>query len=253
MTEAIDKLDAAVLIQARMDSKRLPGKTLLDLSGRRMLFHIVARLSAGPAAGPLIVATSVEPCDDFIESWCKTSGTACFRGSEMDVLDRFHRCAEPLGVKYLVRATADNPLVWEGAIAHLGRHVVEQGCEYIAYTRHMTLGLGIEIFTKEALARAFSEASKPHQREHVTPYIYENPDKFDCLFISPPPELESDFRLTVDTAEDFELMKEIYKRLYKSGEIIPSADAITLLRKDAKLAAINAEVEQKSFKDSEKT
>lgn len=251
MTEDIKELDAAILIQARMDSKRLPGKTLIDLAGRRMLYHVVSRLSQSPATGPVIVATSDSSSDDFIESWCETSRIRCFRGSEKDVLDRFWRCAAPLNVQYIVRATADNPLVWEGAIAHLGRFLIEQQCEYICHTRHLTLGLGIEIIAKEALKRAHSEAQKSHQREHVTPYIYENRERFDCLWISPPSELESEFRLTVDTKEDVELMREIYRRLYKSNQLIPSAEAIALLRKDHKLAAINAHVRQKGHQESE--
>jgi spore coat polysaccharide biosynthesis protein SpsF len=251
MNQGIEKLDAAVLIQARMESKRLRGKTLLDLAGQRMLFHVVARLSDSPATGPLIVATSAQPTDDFIQSWCDASGVRCFRGSEKDVLDRFWRCAEPLDVKYVVRATADNPLVWEGAIAYLGRFLLEQGCGYVAFTHFMPIGLGIEIFTKESLGRAHAEATLPHQREHVTSYIYENREKFDCLYISPPQELEGKFRLTVDTKEDFELFKEIYRRLYKPGEIIPSVKVIELLKKDHKLAAMNIHIRQKGRKEHE--
>jgi spore coat polysaccharide biosynthesis protein SpsF len=251
MSQEIEKLDAAVLIQARMESKRLRGKTLLDLAGQRMLYHVVARLSDSPAVGPLVVATSDKPADDFIQSWCDASGVRCFRGSEKDVLDRFWRCAEPLDVKYIVRATADNPLVWEGAIAFLGRFLLEQGCEYIAFTHFMPIGLGIEIFTKEALKRAHAEAKLSHQREHVTPYIYENREMFDCLYISPPPELEGKFRLTVDTKEDFELLKEIYRRLYTPGAIIPTVKVIELLKKDHKLAVMNIHIRQKSRREYE--
>ena len=248
MTKA--PLNAAIVIQARMSSTRLPGKTLKTLAGRRILRHVVNRLSSAQVSGPLIVATSNHPCDDFIASWCETAEVACFRGSEEDVLDRFRRAAEPFDVDYIVRATADNPLVWEGAIGHLGRIVVEQRCEYVSYTRHLPLGLGLEVFTKEALRRADDEATEPHHREHVTAYIYDNRDRFDCLWISPPKELEGDFRLTIDTKEDFELMQQIYDRLYVPGKILPAAAAVALLRKEPQLAVINAHVRQKPYTES---
>jgi spore coat polysaccharide biosynthesis protein SpsF len=246
-----ERLSAAVIIQARMTSTRLPGKTMLPLAGRRMLSHVVSRFEGAPVTGPVVVATSAEPSDDFIWSWAQNSGVQCFRGSERDVLRRFHDCAKDLGVEYIVRATADNPLIWEGAAAHLGRQIVEQGCDYIAHTKHLPPGLGIELFTWAALDRADREAKKPHQREHVTPYIYENQDIFDCLWISPPPELEGNFRLTVDTREDYELMKEIFARLYTPGSIIKAADVVALLRKEPALAAINAGVRQKGHTESQ--
>ncbi|HUX07099.1 MAG TPA: glycosyltransferase family protein [Acidobacteriota bacterium] len=248
---ATKELSAAIIIQARMSSTRLPGKAMLQLAGRRMLVHVVSRFQDAPVSGPLIVATSVEPSDDFIWSWSQGAGVQCYRGSERDVLRRFQGAAKDLNVKYIIRATADNPLIWEGTIAHLGRHITEQGCDYVSYTAHMPLGLGVEIFTKEALERADCEAKEPHQREHVTSYIYENRGIFDCLWISPPAELEGDFRLTVDTKKDYELMKRIYKRLYTPGKIIAAADAIALLRKEPNLAAINADVRQKGSKESQ--
>ncbi len=248
---ATKQLSAAILIQARMSSTRLPGKTMLPLAGRRMLAHVVSRFKDAPVSGPLIVATSVEPSDDFILSWSKGAGVQCYRGSERDVLLRFHSAAEKLDVKYIIRATADNPLIWEGAVAHLGRHIVEESCDYISYTAHLPLGLGIEIFTKEALGRANNEAKEPHQREHVTPYLYENRAIFDCLWISPPAELEGEFRLTVDTKEDYEQMKRIYERLYLPGSIIATVDAVALLRNEPNIAAINADVRQKDSKESQ--
>jgi spore coat polysaccharide biosynthesis protein SpsF len=246
-----EELNAAIIIQARMSSTRLPGKTMMPLAGRRMIYHVASRFAEAPVTGPLVVATSNEPSDDFIHTWTQGARAVCFRGSERDVLDRFRGAAEHVDSEYIVRATADNPLTWEGAIEHLGRHMTEQGCDYISHTRHMPLGLGLEMFTRDALFKAHDEAKQPHQREHVTPYFYENQDIFDCLWISPPKELEGDYRLTVDTKEDLELMREIYDRLYTPGSIIPAADAVQLLRDEPKLAAINSEVRQKRFTEHE--
>ena len=248
---ASNELNAAIVIQARMSSKRLPGKTMLALGGHRMLAQVASRFDDAPITGPLIVATSVQPSDDFICTWARSANVRSYRGSERDVLLRFYKALEGVDVDYVVRATADNPLIWEGAVEHLGRHIVEQGCDYVAYTKHMPLGLGVEIFTKAALEKAHKGATEPHQREHVTPYIYENKKTFDCLWISPPVELEGEFRLTVDTQEDYELMKLIYERLYRPGSIIPAADAVALLRAEPHLLEINAGIRQKDRTESE--
>lgn len=242
-------IDAAIVIQARMGSQRLPGKTMMSLAGHRMLYHVVARLEIADISGPLIIATSNSPTDDFICSFSGSSGVQCYRGSEDDVLSRYWEAVEDLDVTYVVRATADNPLVYEGAVAHLGSLIVELGCDYIKYNKYMVLGLGLEIFTKAALKKAFDEADDPKHREHVTAYMYTHPNDFDCMSISPPKELEGQFRLTVDTEDDYELMKIIYERLYKPGKIIPAADAVALLREDPKLDIINSHIVQKSYRD----
>ena len=244
-----DLLDAAIIIQARMGSGRLPGKTMLPLAGHRMLHHVVARLERAPIAGPLIVATSDQPTDDFICSFTGSTRTLCFRGSEEDVLSRFWGAAHDLDVKYIIRATADNPLVWEGAVAHLGHWIDEIGCDYITYNPDMPTGLGVELFTKKALRKAHKETTDPKHREHVTPYIYMNEEMFDVVRISPPKEIQGQFRLTVDTLDDYELMKQVYERLYHPGDIIPAAEAVDLLRRDRRLAGINAEVHQRSFEE----
>ena len=243
----MSKIDAAIILQARMGSTRLPGKTMMPLSGYRMIHHIVTRFQVAPVLGPFIIATSDLPTDDFICSFCGSADVQCFRGSEEDVLARFYGAAQTLENKYIVRATADNPLVWEGAIAHLGSLIQELNCDYITYNEFMPIGLGLEIFTKEALDKAHTEATDIKHREHVTPYFYTNKDIFDCVWISPPRELEGDYRLTVDTLEDYELMKQIYERLHKPGEIIPATKALELLREEPHLALLNADVMQKRY------
>lgn len=243
------RLDAAVIIQARMGSSRLSGKTMLPLAGQRMLAHIVARLRTADIAGPVIIATSTQPQDDFICRFSGDTNTGCFRGSEEDVLARFWGAAEPLKVRYIVRATADNPLVWEGAIEYLGNLIIERGADYASFNEFMPVGLGLELFTKAALETAHREATDAKHREHVTPFIYTQRDRFNCIWTSPPSEFEGSFRLTVDTLEDYELMSQIYDRLHLPGAIIPAARAIQLLREEPRLAAINATVHQKSWSE----
>jgi spore coat polysaccharide biosynthesis protein SpsF len=240
-------LNAAVIIQARMGSTRLPGKTMLPLAGIRMFEHIVKRCSLAPVAMPVIVATSEKTTDDFIATVSESLGATCIRGDEADVLDRFWKAAADLDVDYIVRATADNPLVYESAVEHLGKLILDTGCDYITYNESMPVGLSVEIFTKKALQTSHQEGKEPFHREHVTPYIYTNPEKFDVIRIAAPQGLKGNFRLTVDTEEDYLLMKEIYQRLYTPGKIIPSLAAIELLRNEPELVSMNADIRQKSY------
>jgi spore coat polysaccharide biosynthesis protein SpsF len=245
----MNKLDAAVIIQARMGSSRLPGKTMMPLAGQRMLHHVVNRLQRADITGPVIIATSDRPTDDFICSFADSSGVACFRGSEDDVLARFHGAAGDLTCRYIIRATADNPLVWEGGVVFLGEHAVTAECDYVSFNENMPIGLGLELFTRDALLRSQKSARHPKEREHVTPYIYSRPKLFKCAWIDPPSELHGDFRLTVDTPSDYDLMKAIYERLYRPGEIIPSRAALELLRREPHLAALNEGIRQKTWKE----
>jgi spore coat polysaccharide biosynthesis protein SpsF len=222
---------------------------MLPLAGQRMLAHIVNRLKTAEITGPVIIATSTQPQDDFICKFSGDSNTGCFRGSEEDVLARFWGAAEPLPVRYIVRATADNPLVWEGAVEFLGDLIRERNADYASFNQYMPTGLGLEIFTRQALEIAQREATEPKHREHVTPFIYTNRERFACVWSSPPTELEGQYRLTVDTLEDYELISTIYDRLYLPGSIIPAAQAIALLRAEPRLAAINADIHQKSWNE----
>jgi len=241
------QLNAAIVIQARMGSSRLPGKTTMTLSGMRMLEHIVARFQIAPVVHPVIVATSTNPVDDFIASLTESKGIACVRGSEEDVLGRYWQSVADLDVDYVVRATADNPLVYEGAVEQLCRVINETGCDYISYNSDMVIGLNLEVFTKSALQQAHEEGDKRFEREHVTPFFYTQPDRFDIIRLSTPAGLDGDFRLTVDTRADFEVIKTIYDALYKPGRIIPALSAVEYLRANPEVAAINSDVHQKRY------
>jgi len=244
------ELNAAIVVQARMGSVRLPGKALAELAGEPLLGHVAARLGSAPVCGPLIVAIPDGAGDDQIELWCRRQGLRCFRGSEEDVLDRFWRAVADEKVDYVVRATGDNPLVWEGAVAFMAERMVPEGLDYCAFTGRVTLGLGLELFTRDALDRARRAARHAYQREHVTPWMYEDKRRFRAAHFDPPAALRSPYRLTVDTPEDLELMRLLYDRLYRPGRIVPAAEAVKHLRDNPDAAGINAAVRQKGYKES---
>jgi spore coat polysaccharide biosynthesis protein SpsF len=242
------KIDAAIIVQARMGSSRLPGKIAFPLAGKSMLSHIISRLQFADVGGPVIVATSTEAADDSVPTLIGSEASYS-RGSEEDVLDRFWQAAKHLDNKYIVRATADNPLVWEGAIEHLWQTMKDGEYDYATFDGKLPIGMAVEMFSKEALAQAQAEATDPRHREHVTPFFYSQPERFRCYRATPPEHVWGDFRLTVDTENDYELMKIIYQRFFSPAQIIPAVDVINMLKEEPKLAQMNSNIHQKSFKE----
>jgi spore coat polysaccharide biosynthesis protein SpsF len=187
-----------------MGSSRLPGKVLLPVGARPLLGHVVGRLSALRNAATIVVATSTEAADDAIASWCAREGVSCFRGSELDVLDRYYRCAKQHGFDSVVRLTADNPFT---DIAELDRLIDlhrEQDNDFTQSFATLPVGVGAEIFTFAALERSHREGHQPQHREHVDEFILEHPELFKSAMLEvAPAKRHPEVRLTVDTKEDY--------------------------------------------------
>nr|WP_281427630.1 spore coat protein [Azospirillum formosense] len=188
-------------MQARMGSTRLPGKVLRPLDGIPMLDRIVAKLDR-EADFQLVVATGDLPGDDPVAAHAEALRVPVFRGSSLDVLDRYYRCALRFGFTQVIRATADNPFVdVEEGERLLRRHLADRA-DY-SLTIDLPLGVGLEVFTFPALARSWLEGHAPHHREHVNEYILENPEVFRITrVLAPEPKKARGLRLTVDTAVD---------------------------------------------------
>lgn len=198
---------AAIVLQARMGSSRLPGKVLAPIAGRTVLAHCVERLQR--AQLPVIVATTERDDDDPVVREAALLGVAVVRGSEQDVLGRYLHVASQFGLTALVRATADNPAVdMEAAtrtLAILRRsgadHVVEYGLPH---------GAAVEAVTTDALARAADLAVDASDREHVTTLIRRDPTFFALPALAPAAVRRPTLRLTVDTAADLAFMRRVF-------------------------------------------
>jgi spore coat polysaccharide biosynthesis protein SpsF len=243
-------LSIVAVIQARMGSTRLPGKVLLDVSGEPLLFHVVARAEAMRQVDAVVVATSSLARDDAIEGLCQDRGWACFRGDEEDVLDRYYRAAQWATAEHVVRVTSDCPLVCvEEADRVIERHL-EARSDYAhnitVWGGQTPLGTGVEIFTFDALEVSWREGQEPHHREHVDEYVGEHPERFHIEVVVASPALRRpELRLTVDTPDDLELVREIYRRLYHPGQVIPLAEVVSLLDANPRLTELNRHVVQK--------
>jgi spore coat polysaccharide biosynthesis protein SpsF (cytidylyltransferase family) len=234
------------IIQARMGSTRLPGKVLMNLARKPVLWHIIRRLQRATHLDCICVATTIENEDDRIEEACKTWSMPVYRGSGDDVLSRYYECAKYIGMQggkkdYIVRITADCPFVDPAIVDILIEKAVHGHYDYVSNIDPPTFpdGLDVEVIRFEVLETAVKEARLNSERENVTPYIRKNKAflKFNYARI---PDL-SNIRLTLDTREDYQMIAMIYDALYHDGDIISFKDILKLLDSRSDIPAINAQ------------
>ena len=201
------------IIQARMESTRLPGKVMKEICGKPILEHIVSRVKLSKKLDEVIVATSINKADDVIDLWAGRNKVSCFRGSQDNVLERFAKCAEIYNPDIIVRLTADNALIDADIIDKGIEEFLKENNDYIYYKKGLPLGMAVEIFNYCSLKKAYQEADNMECLEHVTPYIYRNPDKFNIKYYDNKDDL-SNIRWTIDTVYDYTLVSNIYEKLY---------------------------------------
>jgi spore coat polysaccharide biosynthesis protein SpsF len=242
------------IIQARMGSTRLPGKIMKQLCGKTVLSHVISRVKACLLVDEVVVATTKSLADDVIVIESEKCCIHCFRGSEDDVLERYYLAAKEYQADVIIRITSDCPLfdseVLTGMLEYF-KTETEDGLEidYLSncLRRSYPRGLDAEVFTFKVLEKAYQEAQKSYEREHVTPYIYEHPEIF-ALYNQSNDEDISNYRWTLDVEEDWRLIEEIYKNLYH-GEIFTTDDVVDFLEENPELLMLNSHVEQKILKE----
>jgi spore coat polysaccharide biosynthesis protein SpsF len=234
------------IVQARMGSSRLPHKVLKDLAGATVLDRVLNRLGRSRLIQESLVATTIEPADVAIIEHCQRTGRRVFRGSEQDVLDRYCQAARFTNADAVVRITSDCPLIDAEVTDATVRAFLDQGADYTSNVRVRTYprGLDTEVMTVQALERAWRESTKLYQREHVTPYIYENPGKFKLHGIENDIDC-SQHRWTVDTPEDLQLLQAVYAR-FGGRDDFGWREVLELMEADPSLADINRHVTQKA-------
>lgn len=232
------------IIQARMGSTRLPGKVLRKLEDRTVLGHVITRCLAVPSINDVVVATSNLERDNAIAVEAELNGVQCYRGSENDVLSRYYEASQIAKSDVVVRVTSDCPLMDPLITEQLIQSFLSGSFDYarIKLANNYPRGLDSEVFTSKALKLAYDQAITDYEREHVTPYIYNHPERFR-LFSMENKLDESSYRLTLDTPEDWELISKIYQEVY-IGEIFGWQDVLNVLRQYPEWVKINAEVPQ---------
>jgi spore coat polysaccharide biosynthesis protein SpsF len=245
-------MHVCAVIQARMSSTRLPGKVMLPLADRHVLTQDVSRVSAS-GVDEVVVATSDLKADDIVARYAERAGATVFRGSESDVLGRMYGAATRSGADIVVRITADCPLISPTVIDGVVDRLVETGADYCSNTldRSFPRGLDTEAVTFESFERVAEEATESSHREHVMPYYHANTERFERVNLSseevfdePWMQNRDDLRLTLDEADDYEVLREVYDNVPSDG-LIDIRDAVEYVDEND-LMSLNAGVEQKA-------
>ena len=222
------------------------------MAGKPLLGYLVERAQTAKLVDQLVVATTTAEQDQAIVRWCEQNQVALFTGSEQDVLDRYTRAAEAFQADVVVRVTGDCPLIDPQVIDSVINYYLAHHYEYVSnmlkpgYPR----GMDVEVFSFPVLKRVAAEAKAREEREHVTLYIYEHPQKFSIGCYEGTKDL-SHYRWTVDTPEDFELVSRLLSSLWPANPLFNIDDIVKEMLKHPDWAQLNAHVKQKPVRIKE--
>ena len=226
------------IIQARTGSSRLPGKVLKKINSKTLLEILLEQLKYSKFLKTVVVATTQLKEDNQIVESLKHSGIPIFRGNSENVLDRFYECAKKFQFSTIVRLTADNPLIDPSVIDCVVEKFSSLSCDYLSNTHPRTFPQGndVEIFSFSALEKSWSNAKTVFEKEHVTPFIYNNQNLFKIENFSNNVDL-SNFRWTVDYPDDFKFVEQIFQKI--TSQPILFKDVLSLLETEPELKLIN--------------
>jgi len=237
------------VIQARMTSTRLPGKVLRPILGRPMLSLLLERLRHSRTLDALVIAMTANAADDPLQALCESEGVAVFRGDEHDVLGRFQGALAALApaTEVVVRVTSDCPLLDHRLVDVQTGWFLENRADLdyasVGPVPKLPNGASVEVFSRAALDRAFVEAAAPYDREHVTPFI-QRPENGFRTGATPVTIEAPDYRLSVDTPEDFALVTAVFEALYPRDPDFSMQDVLVFLDANPKVRALNASIVQ---------
>lgn len=226
-------------VQARMGSTRLPGKVLIDIVGKPMLWHIVNRLKWSKLIDKIVIVTSTNEKDETILEFGEKEGIETYAGSENDLVDRHYQAAKKFKANVMVRITADCPLVDPKIVDKIINYFLGGKFDYVSNVEKPTYpdGLDVQVFSYSALETMWKKAKK-FEREYFPIYIKLHPEMFKIGSVEQERDI-SHMRWTVDYEEDLKFVREIYKRLYKEDEIFYMEDVLRLLKHHPELIDIN--------------
>jgi spore coat polysaccharide biosynthesis protein SpsF len=248
----MDNPRVSAIIQARMGSTRLPGKVLMSLAGRPVLWHIIHRLKKCRTIDDIVVATSDLKEDDKLAAWCRENDIPVYRGPEENVLQRFALAVKSLDPEIIIRICGDSPMVDPRVIDQLVTHLVSTGADHCKGDKKTpTIHEGFSPFSRQAFERLLAEAADdPVAIEHVTAYFDQHPEKFKTATIPMPREhWFSGARMSIDTPADLRFMNEVYARLDVPPGEADMTDVVQLLKDNPDLLSINNHVRQKAATD----
>lgn len=237
------------IIQARCGSTRFPNKVFADVNGKPLIWHVVNRLTHAKTINKIVIATTINEKDDKIEKWCNENNVACYRGSENDVLNRYYSASVAFPSDIVVRITADDPFKEPAVIDAVVNKLINEGFDHVTnnFPPSWPEGLDCEAFTFAALEASEKSANDAFEREHVTQYIYHNPDKFKIGNVASPKNL-SYLRWTIDKEVDYEMVKAVYAhRNPANTDILLLDEILDILENNPEIKEINSSVERSAM------
>ena len=234
-----------IISQARYASTRLPGKVLLTIRNKPLLWYLLKRLELVKTPNQIIIATSTSDSNKPLLDYLREQKINYYAGDENDVLDRFYRTVKHYSGEIIVRITADCPLI-DSTLIDRGLDIfLNDNLDYLSNVHPPTFpdGYDIEIFTFKALETSWKNAKLNSEREHVTPFIYNNPKIFSIENFQNDKDI-SNIRLTVDTKKDFILISKIIENFHDRWTKFDLKDVIAFINQNPHLLKINAQYER---------
>jgi len=235
-------------IEARMTSTRLPGKVLLPVLGKPILFYLVERLKSVRKIDEIVLATTINPQDDSLEAFAIENNIKCFRGSEDDVLQRVIGAVDSVNGTTIIEITGDCPIVDVELVSQVISLYEHNDVKYAsnAHIRSYPDGMDVQVFALDTLIKSSTMTTNSLHREHVSLHIREN----SCLFphanlIAPPKLNYPNLGLTLDEPDDYKLLKTLIERLYPLNPLFGCMEVLDLLAENPELLKLNNLVERK--------
>lgn len=238
-------LKIVTIVQARTGSSRLPNKVLMPLSGKALILRMIERVQLSRLKGEIIVATTTDKSDDSIEEICFDNKVKVFRGHPKDLLDRHFKAALEYDADAVVKIPSDCPLIDPQVIDKVLKFYIDNSdkYDYVSNLHPATYpdGNDVEIFSITALKVGWENAARELEREHTTPYFWENPDKFRIGNVEWETGLDYSMshRFTIDYMEDYLFIKAVYDELYDSNPEFSINDILELLERKPEIKKLN--------------
>jgi spore coat polysaccharide biosynthesis protein SpsF len=237
------------IVATRMTSTRLPGKVLMDLGGKPALARLIERLRQSKYIHEIVIATTTNAEDDAVVAAAVENNVRYYRGSEEDVLLRTVQAAQSADTEFIVQVTSDCPLIDAETIdASIVRILENPYLDYVGnhLVRTYPLGFSAEVFRTATLAEIETLTQDPADREHVSLYMYERPERYRLSNVEAPYFLRHpEYRLTLDTSDDYELIKNVFNHLYPQKPDFTLYDIVRYLELNPELSQMNKHIVQK--------
>lgn len=235
-----------IVVQARLGSTRLPRKVLMPLSGKPLIIRMLERITFSNSAENIVVAVTGETDDDELVEVCESEGYSVFRGSTNDLLDRHYQTGLKYNAEAIVKIPSDCPLIDPDIITNVLDYYVsnKNKYDYVSNLHPATYpdGNDVEVMSMRTLEKAWKNSNKDFEREHTTPYIWENPDCFKIGNVEweTGQNFSMSHRWTIDYLEDYLFIKEVYDSLYESNPRFGINDILEYERYHPEVKALNS-------------